>query len=145
MTDLRKSFQYIQKRYGHNVLLQRKILSTAQDGQYRTEENGGYKKQLEKYTVRSMPPSRNTAQLVQARQESEEGIATMVDRVFYFQWNAHPKEGDRIYLKDDRYFVPGSNEFRGYELYIIDYAIPNFGIGGRIEYYTVGASRSRPN
>lgn len=145
MTDLRKTFTYIQRRYGHDVLLQRKKLETTKVGPHRYEDNRGFNAQLEKFTVRSMPPSRNTAQLVQARQEMEEGVGTMVDRVFYFQWNAHPKEGDRIYMKDDRYLGVDKTEFPGYELYIIDYAVPNFGIGGRVEYYTVGATRAKPN
>ncbi len=145
MADLRKTFQHIQRRYGHNIFLQRKDLASVENGMYRFETNRGFKENLERYTVRMMQPSQNNAQIVQSRQEQAEGVVILVDKIFYFQWDANPKDGDRIYIADDRYLVPGNDQYNGYEMYLIDYAVGHRGIGGRIEYWTVGATRETPN
>lgn len=145
MTDLRKSFRNIQRKYGHNILLQRKDLAVEASGIYRDQDNRGYRKELERYTVRMQPVSKSNANLIQAAQEQMEGVVTNVDMIFFFQWNAAPKEADRIYVEDDRYKVPGSKKYYGYELYVIDYAVGHRGLGGRIEFWTVGANRVQPD
>lgn len=74
-----------------------------------------------------------------------EGAVTNVDMVFYFQWDADPKEGDRIYVEDKRYDIAGSKDYLGMEIYEVDYALANRGVGGRIEFWTVGATREKPH
>lgn len=143
MPDLRRTFQLIQRKYGHNVFLQRRDLSIPADGIHRIQTNNGYKPELERYTVRSRFPGRD-ASLPMAAEEYREGVVTNVDLLFYFQHDANPKEGDRIYVKDDRYNST-TNVMHGYELFVIDYAVAHRGVGGRIEYWTAGASRSSPN
>jgi hypothetical protein len=143
MPDMRKTFRWIQQRYGHNVYLQRRDLYAAEDGVYRFKENEGYKEHLEQYTVRSRFPGANNSGLARTRNEVDEGVITEVDMIFYFQWDADPKEGDRIYVKDPRYNSPNASD--GHELYKIDYAVANRGLGGRIEYWAVGATRESPN
>lgn len=143
MADLRKTFRWLQERYGFDVLLQRKDLSSPKEGQYRYQPNKGYRNELEKYTVRSSYPRQS--RLTTSREEVTEGVVTYVDLLFYFQWDANPKEGDRIYVEDDRFKIQESKEYFGMEVYKVDYALANIGVGGRIEYWTVGATREEPH
>lgn len=143
MPDLRQTFKYIQRKYGHNILLQRRDLSIEPDGPHQLQTNNGYKAELERFTVRSRYPGRD-ASLPMSAEEYREGIVTNVDLLFYFQHDANPKEGDRIYVQDDRY-AASKKLMHGYEMYVIDYAISHRGLGGRIEYWTAGATRSTPS
>lgn len=121
-TRASKALKRILGYWGHDVLLQ-----------VRTPD--GFKKELEIHTVRHMEPS---ARLGLIQQEQREGVTHDVDIVYYFLPNSKVKEGDRIYEKDDRY--PS-----GQTTWIVDWAVPVRGAGGKIEYYAVGATRESPN
>jgi hypothetical protein len=70
--------------------------------------------------------------------ESLEGITHGAGMVYYFQWNCNPREGDRIYENLELY--PDD-----LNIWTIDWAEPKRGKGGRIEFWTVGATRESPN
>ena len=128
MANLRKSFDGMMRRYGHNILLQRR------ENAY-TADTATYKNQLERHTVRSMVPSRR---LPNVAMEMPEGITHDSEAVYYFRWDANPREGDRIYENIEIY--PN-----GIETFLIDKAIPMRARGGRIEYWACGASQETPN
>lgn len=128
MANLRKSFDGMMRRYGHNILLQRRTNAY-------TADNATYKNELERHTVRTMIPSRRLSNIAE---EMPEGIAHDSEAVYYFRWDANPCEGDRIYENIEMY----PNQI---ETFLIDKAIPMRGRGGRIEYWSVGASQETPN
>lgn len=138
MIDLRKEFENIMRRWGHNVYLQRRIYDHRDDipeDDYIT--TNFYSKTLEKYTVRYTFAGRKTA-LTSVAEERIEGIVHSADRVYYFPFFAAPGEGDRIYQSDPR-------NTDKVETYLIDFALPHRGRRGRIEYWSVGATRESPN
>lgn len=127
--DLRAKFQNLLKKYGHDVYLQR-ILNNY-DG---TEPT--YERKLERHTVRYTYPG--MAGLTGEVSEELAGVVHDVDLLYYMQWDVNPQEGDRIYEN-----LPGlPNDTI---IYTIDFALPLRGSGGRIEYWTVGCTRSEPN
>lgn len=124
MDDLEDRLDYILHHYGHDVII-------------RKERDGNVL--WERHTTRNRYPA--VRGVPQARDEKEEGIVHLVDMLFYFRAEAHPREGDRIYEQDERY----SELDNSFTQWIIDYAIPHRGRGGAISYYTVGCTRDVPN
>lgn len=136
--NMRSEFDKIIKNYGHNIYLQRRIYSTG-EGIYQIPPNlkeSWYSDKLEKWTVRETFAGRKTA-LTDIAEERPEGIVHTVNRVWYFQWNSNPREGDRIYENDPR--------FDGGEIYLIDYAQPFRGEHGKIIFWEVGGTREGPS
>ena len=127
--DLRKEFDIFLKKYGINVMLQRV------DNAYTPYEEPHYKNELEIHTVRSMHP--RGSQVTDAVEEEMEGLTYDADMIFYFRWDVNPTSTDRIYEYRERY---PNNQL----MYVIDFADPKYGQGGRIEYWVVGATRSDP-
>jgi len=131
MADLRQAFDYILREWGHNILLQR--------------WNGvecKYETTLERHTVRHKYPA--VRGLPGIMQEQPEGLTHVVDMIYYFRRDAKPKEGDRIYEEDERYAgYPDNNT--GKTVWLIDYALPMRGRGGKVDYWMVGCTRARPN
>ena len=123
MIDLRLEFRNIQRKWGHDIYLQR-------------WNNTIFAEDLEKYTVRHMYP--RTAGLTDVARVGAGGMIHDVDMLYYFQHDSNPKERDRIYEKDDRY--PS-----GYQTYTLDFALPMRGRAGRVEYWVCGASRETPS
>lgn len=132
MPDLRKVLTGVLRRYGHDVFLQRRLLDSANS----PHPQPVYANKLEKYTVRRMHP--NSINFAGVVHERSEGVSLSVDLVFYFQHDARPKEGDRIYEPDDRY---ADKQI----VWKIDYAHAMRGRGGRVEFWTCGVTREEPN
>lgn len=128
MANLRKSFDTVLMRYGHNILLQRRLSPYSAEGPE-------YSLQLERHTTRHMHPSSRL--LSNIAQEMPEGITHDSEMVYWFRWNVNPASGDRIYENIDIY--PNNQE-----IFIIDKAIPMRGRGGRIEFWACGVSQERP-
>lgn len=128
MANLRKSFDATLRRYGHNILLQRRVSAY-------TAEGPEYTRQLERHTTRHMHPSSRL--LANIAQEMPEGIAHDSEMVYWFKWNVNPGSGDRIYENIDIY--PDNME-----IFIIDKVVPMRGRGGRIEFWACGVSQERP-
>lgn len=125
--DLRAEFEGVLKEYGHNILLQRQLSSTP------TADNEGrptYTNTWEKHTVRHRYPDDPS----QIAQEEIQGVNHDVDFIYYFKWDAKPSEGDHIW---EYYQLDDDNK----HLFTIDYSVPMRGFGGRIEFWTVGATR----
>lgn len=122
MIDLQKSFAKKLKQWGYNVLLQRKTL------------NGNYENTLEQVTTRSVFPGG----MINARstEEETEGIAVNSNVIYYFESLVNPGEGDRIYE-----MIP--NIANKYTIYVIDTSSPMRGKGGKIVFWTVGATREK--
>lgn len=86
-------------------------------------------------------------------QDRAEGIVHTVDMIYYFLPDAKPREGDRIYEEDDRFTSPPNERPRrnhigtkgGQTTWIIDYALPMRGVGGRIVFWAAGVTRETPN
>jgi hypothetical protein len=122
MIDLEKSFSRKLKQWGYNILLQRKL------------ENGNYKDTLEQVTTRSVfPGGMNNAR---STQEEDEGVATNSNVTYYFEASVNPGEGDRIYE-----MIP--NVSGKYTIYVIDTSSPMRGRGGKIVFWTVGATKEK--
>jgi len=125
MVSLERAINKVLSDWGHDIFLQRK---TAE----------GWERHIERHTVRHMYPA--TRGLPGVQQEYSEGIARVVDLIYYFRADAKPREGDRIYELDPRYPENGNQT-----IWRIDYALSMRGKGGRIVYYTVGVTRESPN
>jgi hypothetical protein len=122
MIDLEKSFSRKLKQWGYNILLQRKL------------ENGNYKDTLEQVTTRSVfPGGMNNAR---STQEEDEGVVTNSNVIYYFEASVNPGEGDRIYE-----MIP--NVSGKYTIYVIDTSSPMRGRGGKIVFWTVGATKEK--
>lgn len=131
MTAAGDTIRKILRDYGHDVLLQRK-------------RDGKFLQKVERHTVRYMEPS---ARMGLNQQEQLEGITTDVDVVYWFLPNALPREGDRIWERDERYpkvKVDGKT-FTNVTTWIIDFALPVRGEGGMVEFYACGSTRESPN
>lgn len=140
--DLRREFESIVRQWGHDVLLQRRILRS-QTGIYGTAENNGFSTKLERWTVRHT--LQRETQLIAAMRTKPEGLNVAADLIYYFPWDARPKEGDRIYEMDERYDTAPKDDVRFASTSIIEYAQPMKGRGGRVEFWIVGSMRERPN
>lgn len=141
MANLRKTLDIILRKYGHDIYLQRKDFTIHPQGPHQIRNNQGYRKELEKHTVRNRFPI--TTGMSNVISEKLEGLAHNVDMIYYFRHDANPKEGDRIYEKDDRF--KDRSIYPGFATYIISYTVPNRGRGGEIAYWIAGVKREEPN
>lgn len=129
MTNLRRVFDRVMVKYGHDVYLQRRTSPF-------DSETITFDAKLERHTVRyTNPAAKRSAQVAQ---EQLEGVAHESEMIYYFRHDANPKEGDRIYENIEQY--PNS-----LATYIIDSVTPLRLDRGRIEYWMVGASREEPD
>lgn len=135
MASLNRAFDGILRNWGHNILLQR-----------RTPDGKGFVQRLERHTVRHAVPSQGLARV---EEERREGVVRNSDALYYFRAEAKPREGDRIYERDDRFDGRddrvGTLDGYAQTTWTIDSAIPVRGKGGRIVYWAAGASRETPN
>ena len=122
MIDLEKTFLNLLKKWGYDVLLQRK------------KANGNYEENLQLVTTRSV--NQRGRFLAKATDEDDEGINVNSDIVYYFESLVNPGEGDRIYE-----MIP--NIANKYTIYSIDTSSPIRGKGGKIIYWTVGATKEK--
>lgn len=129
MTDLRRKFESILRRFGHDVYIQRRI--TPYDNMTVEYENN-----LERHTTRHVYPSNKGLPTV--AEENIEGITHDSELIYYFRHNALPREGDRIYENLENY--PNN-----LVLWTMDFVLPMRYSRGRIEYWITGASREDPN
>lgn len=129
MANLRKSFETILRKYGHDVYLQRRISPY----QNKLVE---YLDSLERHTTRHVYPSNKGLPAVAA--ENIEGVTHDSELIYYFKYDSSPREGDRIYENLEDY--PGD-----LVTWIIDFVVPMRLQSGRIEYWAVGASREEPS
>lgn len=120
--DIRRVFEGILKKWGHDVLLQRRINT---DNSLEKE----FSTRLERHTTRNRLPG-----VVGIEEENLEGEFANADLIYYFKWNVNPREGDRIYENYER----GLNDV---VLFEVTYAHPMRGRGGNINYWAVGAQR----
>lgn len=128
---LEAALNNVLRNWGHDILLQR-----------RTPDRRDWTTILERHTTRHGYPANRG--LPQVMREREEGIVHSVDMLYYFRREAHPREGDRIYELDPRFEgYSGSNT--GQTTWLIDYALPMRGAGGKIVYYIAGVTREGPN
>lgn len=126
MSYMKLEFEKILKGYGHDVFLQR-----------RTQETGAtlvYSDKLEVHTTRYTLT--NNRALTGTQQEQKEGLLNTSERVYYFKSDVNPCEGDRIYEQDPRL---------GQTVWVIDQAYPFRGENGLFIYWSVGATRIKPN
>lgn len=123
--DLRAKVINILGRWGHDILLQRRV-PLATSGVYGADYT--YATNLERHTTRHRWPGEGG--LTGVVQERPEGIDADVDLIYYFKWDVNPKSGDRIYDQDPT----------GTKRYIIDWSLPMRFQNGRIEYWTVGVT-----
>jgi len=130
MTDVRASFLAIQQRYGHNIYLQRR------ENEYTSiSTDAEYSKTLETYTVRHMHPGSSV--LPGISKEVMEGIIHDSEMIYFFQHDANPSSGDRIYENIELY--PSS-----LSTFLIDKSIPMRAYRGRIEFWACGVSQEGP-
>jgi hypothetical protein len=122
MINLEKVFKKTLSNWGHDVYIQR-IMA-----------NGNYRNNLERVTTRNVYPA-GTANSKLA-QELDEGISVNSEVVYFFEASVNPKEGDRIYEK-----LP--NNFDRQTIYLVDACSPRRGKGGKIVYWTVGATKEK--
>lgn len=125
MIDASRTFRHILRKYGHDVLLQRRL-----------DDNFLYSEIFERVTVRHFFPSDEA--MAQIQKEDIEGVNTGIDLVFYFDSDVNPKQNDRIYEESP-------NGINGPNLYYIDFAAPVRGRMGKIIYWIAGVTRERPN
>lgn len=128
--NVEQKFYSILRRYGHNVFLQR-VLNTEKGN-----EAPRYSNKLEQWTTYSLMPGGSSG-ISHTAEENQEGLMYDVDMIFYFQAKVNPASGDRIYEEVDR--LPNKEA-----VYSVDFAQPLRGVGGRIIYWTVGATRIEP-
>lgn len=130
---LRRALDGVLRNWGHDVMLQRK-----------NPDGRGFQSKLERHTVRHRYPA--VRGLPQIAQERPEGMTHVVDMVYYFNANARPREGDRIYEFDTRYDgMDGEVDDYGQSTWLIDYAIPMRGKGGQVIFWATGVTREEPN
>lgn len=132
--DLVKYFNKIMQGWGHDIYLQRKIFGVSH-GVYGDAPNHAMEKKLYRFTVRHMYARK--ASLERIADSFPEGIVRDVDILYFFPGEANPKDGDRIYDNDVRY--------DGGETFLIDWALPMRGHGGKVVYWVAGVTRESPN
>lgn len=128
MINLPKSFHSILKKYGHDVILQRKL----------GESNSGpiYSQALERVTTRYSYPK--TEGLTTMREEKPEGFVNTFDIVYYFEAAIEPQEGDLIIEMDERFENKRT-------IWDIDQALAMRGRGGIVNYWVAGVTRKSSN
>lgn len=128
--NMKRDFESIIRKYGHDIYLQR--VNNPQTG----NETPDYADKLEKWTVYSMFPG-GSMRAGRTTDEADEGHRTDVDMIFYFQAEANPTTGDRIYEEIDRF--PDHQA-----LYVIEFAIPMRGTNGALIFWECGSMRKLP-
>lgn len=128
MSVWRSKFDNILRRYGHDVLLQRRVEKSG-SGPHRLRDNAGFARQLERHTMRSRL-SGKAQTLPGIAEEAIEGLVHNVDQVFYCRWDVNPSKGDRLY----------EGEPDGREVYLIDWTHAFRGPGGTVVYWAIGAT-----
>lgn len=123
MIDAKRSFKKILREWGHDIYFQR-ILA-----------NGNHSNQFERITTRQVGQSGSTN--YQNTIESQEGIYTNYDAVYYFEDTVNPQEGDRIY---ENYSLKAA---KNYTMFRIDAVSAVRGRMGKINYWVVGATREK--
>lgn len=123
MIDPKRSLNKILRQWGHDVYIQRVL------------GNGNHSAQFERVTTRQVGQSGISN--ANSSSETQEGILTNYDAVYYFEENINPKEGDRIY---ENYSFKVS---KNYTIFRIDAVTANRGRFGKINYWTVGATREK--
>lgn len=131
MIDLRKTFDNLMRDAGHQILLQRRSLDDTDN----PHPQKIWADQLEKHTVRHRY-GRNTG-LPNVLTTAPEGQIHDADMVYYFRYDADPREGDRIYEMDSRFKEKLAT-------LLISFAIPMRGKNGRVEYWVAGTVREQP-
>lgn len=134
--DLRATMQATLRRWGHDILLQRRVHPEKFRGPFALEENEGYNERLERHTVRRRYA--RTARLPYNAVENDEGWTHDPTQIYYFKWDVNPGEGDRIYEHDEA--VPNK-----YTTWLISEVFAERGLGGRVEFWTVGVLRELPH
>lgn len=117
---LKRGLEQMLKKYGHDILLQRKT-------------DNGYDTTLERHTVRHWFPGSPDSTMG----SMPEGLVNTVDMIYAAKVDMRPKERDRIYERDE-----GLGE---QSVYLIDYAVPMRGFAGEIVYWLIGVTREGPN
>lgn len=133
--DVRGTFSAVLRKWGHDIILQRKIRPAANSGIFGLEQNHGFTEKLERHTVRRRYA--RTARLPYNYNENPEGWTHDPTQIYYFKWDVNPGEGDRIYEEDPS--QPG-----GYTTWLISEIFGERGKGGRIEYWICGVLREQP-
>lgn len=121
--DARRSFKRILREWGHDIYLQRIL------------KNGNHSDQFERVTTRQVVQSGVANS--QSTVESQDGIYTSYDAVYYFEDTINPMEGDRIY---ENYSLKAA---KNYTMFSIDAVSPVRGRMGKISYWVVGVTREK--
>jgi hypothetical protein len=125
VTNLNRTFQNILKKWGHDVLLQRRL-----------DNDFNYSSRFERVTTRHMYPA--NSELANLLKESTEGtFADGFELVYYFNNTINPRTGDRIYEN-----IEGHPD--GNIVYLIDSVLPMRGKYGKIDYWVAGVTREKP-
>lgn len=124
MINSKVVFKKILKEWGHDVLIQRRL-----------SDDGMYSSKFEKVTTRSVTSARY---LASTKDEQNEGVFVNSDRVYYFESAIRPNPGDRIYEESE-------SSLEDYILYGIEECYPVRGRGGKIDFWTVGATKLEPS
>lgn len=123
MIDAKKSFNRILRQWGHDVYVQRIL------------PNGNHCDHFERVTTRQVGQSGMTN--ANSSTETQEGLLTNYDAVYYFEENIFPKEGDRIY---ENYSFKSSKNYTMFSIAAVTAVRGRF---GKINYWTVGATREK--
>ncbi len=132
MSYMKDKFDAILKSYGHDIYLER------------MNDDGSTSSRMEIWTVRHTAPG---AALQNVAQEMPEGEVNTTERTYYFQSEADPFEGDRIWEDPTIWQKTPEDPTRRVHrtTWTIDSALPLRGPGGGIEYWVVGTTREYPN
>lgn len=139
------------KNWGADVYLQRRIYDTGSGlygldrlnlatpnvpNEYANASDESYfSRKLERWTCRYTFAGRKN-QLTDVEMGRPEGLSHSVPLIVYFTWDCKPKEGDRVYIHDERF---GGNM----TTWLIRYAEAVIGWHGEITFYSCGLFRER--
>ena len=124
MINTAKAFQKILREWGHDVLIQRRL-----------SDDGVYSDRFEKVTTRHITAA--SRYLASTKEETTEGVIINSDRIYYFAPTINPKSGDRIYEEI-------SSGLENQILYVMEECYPVRCKNGKIEFWTVGATKESP-
>ena len=133
--NLKKEFEGILKKYGHNVYIQRRTIGKG-IGPYRKAEYK-YHEQLEKWTCYRRPLRAGaTASADGFMKLEDEGLITNYDMCFYFQPESQIKTSDRI-LED----TPEGITKR--QMFLVKKSIPYY-LGAELIYFAAYCDKVSP-
>ncbi len=105
MTNLNRTFRNILKKWGHDVLIQRRL-----------DNDFNYSSKFERVTTRHMYPA--NSELANLLRETAEGTsADGFEIIYYFDSTINPRIGDRIYEN-----IPGHSDPN--TVYLVDAVLP---------------------